>query len=481
MAAALHGEGPATPAQRLWVFYLLHAPEKVSQAAPLAAEHCGAEGQLYRSLEERYGTWRFFEVWDALDLFYQQRAPEKLPNVPRLIRDWAPNGLEGLLRSLDEKYNCSFFRDQGLIPLADAGSERAQVVALYRRYEPQRLGCVGALMRAYRGHEGELLRMLRVRFEPHGALHHRASSPPRQPPPPPAAPAPMRSSAEPAQHNSSASGSLPAPQGDAGSLLNPASVPAAPPSSTIASGQSAPPAPGACSAAAAAAAVEAAAAAAAVRLSAPPGTAHSGALHGALAGEWGAPDWHGLTSALRQKDELIAKQTQALQQMSGALAEQRERAARAHSMLPQLTEQTQQQQRSLDQLSCMVGELCAQHCDREHQQGERLRVAEAMLQDQQRQQSELQLALAAMHQSDLSCLASILGVDVAAGELQSRSESLAQGSTPHPPPAPTSQRHAQQAAPGMHFASSASPERSRSPRSECSRNQREPLPQGAGW
>ncbi|KAJ9456427.1 hypothetical protein DIPPA_21348 [Diplonema papillatum] len=161
--AHLHDAAP--PAERLTVFYLLHAPDKMKVAAVIAGQHAGREEKIYRKLEEKYAAWRFFEVWAAVDSFYRAYAPGKLPMVSKLIRDWHPRGLEGLLLELEHKYSSSYFTDRGLIPLNDASHYRAAVEALYRRYDPCRVSCVGTLLGAYRGFEADLLQLLKYKFE----------------------------------------------------------------------------------------------------------------------------------------------------------------------------------------------------------------------------------------------------------------------------------------------------------------------------
>eukprot|EP00756_Hemistasia_phaeocysticola_P033203 Hpha_TRINITY_DN16452_c1_g9::TRINITY_DN16452_c1_g9_i1::g.161472::m.161472 len=166
--------------QRLWVFFLLYDRDQLPRVTELAADLTDPSSRdaFLTSLQDSYGCWRFFEVWDALEDFYLGAAPERVPAVPMIMKDWAPGGLGHLLMSIEAKYQTSHFTSRGLLPLNDAGAERTQVVELYKRYDPERLACVGAMMSAYRGHETELIQMLALKYEcpPPEPLH---LSPPR--------------------------------------------------------------------------------------------------------------------------------------------------------------------------------------------------------------------------------------------------------------------------------------------------------------
>ena len=302
----------AKPEERLLLFYLLYAPDKTSMIPSILLAHSGREEMMYRKLEEKYGAWRFFEVWGALDAFYRAYSPAKLQGVMTLMRDWHPRGLEALLISLENRYSSRYFTDREMIPLNDGSKHRIAIEALYRRYDPTKIGCLGSLMGAYRGHEGELLGLLKLKYEGVDSL-----------PPVPVASYP--STAHPL------------------SLHNPYSSPVrhAPPPIIIDSRLSPrPPAD--------------------MPLPSPPPPdipdfAQLEQLHVLADGsnEWVPPsqgDWEALLSALKRKDSLIAKQTAAIQEQAGELREQKSRTGDALSVVPPLVHQGDVQREAIEQL-----------------------------------------------------------------------------------------------------------------------------------
>ena len=346
---------PSPPEDRLHLFYTLFAPDRIMCIPSVLATHVGREETMYRKLEEKYGAWRFFEVWHALDAFYLAYCPPKIRSVPHLIRDWQPRGLEELLVSLENRYASRYFTDRSLIPLNDGSRYRAQIESLYRRYEPCKVDSLGTVLGAYRGYEDQLLAFLRFKYEgvDPPMLPTRVSAPPAAAAAAPAAtPGPEQAAAAAAllAHLASTASAPPVPHtaGSVSPVRLSRAVPEAPgPAPFVAPPSSAPglplPLPSA-------------------------GFEELTTIEEQTGGGWVPPsqeDWLSLVAALKRKDTLIARQAAAMQEQSSALAEERVRGAGHLSAVPRLVNRGNLQDAAIAQLA---GQLSVQAQENQHLQ-----------------------------------------------------------------------------------------------------------------
>eukprot|EP01060_Flectonema_neradi_P022824 TRINITY_DN31039_c0_g1_i1.p1 TRINITY_DN31039_c0_g1~~TRINITY_DN31039_c0_g1_i1.p1 ORF type:complete len:441 (+),score=73.21 TRINITY_DN31039_c0_g1_i1:75-1397(+) len=302
-----HSIDASSPAERLFVFYSLHAPDKLQSVPKVAASFVGKEESMYRKLEEKYGAWRFFEVWSAIDDFYRAYYPSKTKGVSKLVRDWHPRGFESLLTTLESRYRSTYFTDRGLIPLNDASRQRSIVEALYRRYEPLKTNCIGTMMGAYRGHEDELIKLLKLKYEGIGPTEEMLVPIGSQPPIPSmysiaagVGAVPVSPSVSPQRIRSSRMSPKP-PDND---VITPSDLPGSPDG-------------------------------------------------------WIPPtkeDLLCLVEAMKRKDLLIAKQTAAIQEHMKALSEQKNRSSQALSIVPHLLNQSLSQTDTIERLNNAMGE-----------------------------------------------------------------------------------------------------------------------------
>ena len=314
-----HSIDAASPAERLYVFYSLHAPDKLQSIAKVVNTYSGREESMYRKLEEKYGAWRFFEVWCAIDDFYRAYYPSKTKGVSKLVRDWHPRGLESLLTTLEGRYRSTYFSDRGLIPLNDASRQRSIVEALYRRYEPLKANCIGAMMGAYRGHEEELIKILKLKFEGIGPTDEMLV--------PIASHQPVMS--QQSMYSIAAGvGAVPVSPSVSPQRMRSIRMSPRPPDNEITPADL----PG----------------------SPPPANCDPNS------DGWIPPtkeDLLCLVEAMKRKDLLIAKQTAAIQEHMKALSEQKHRSSQALSIVPHLLNQSLSQTDTIERLNNTVGEM----------------------------------------------------------------------------------------------------------------------------
>eukprot|EP00754_Rhynchopus_humris_P001605 Rhum_TRINITY_DN10927_c0_g3::Rhum_TRINITY_DN10927_c0_g3_i1::g.41313::m.41313 len=158
--------------RKLCWFYKRFNPGKIDMVDRILRERGGphAAHEVFEELRARYnGGSEYLAAYEALEEFYGTYNPEKADLVGPVMEEWRDRE-DKLMKTLEKKYGCSFFRDRALIlPRPDVRAPIESLVeryirGVYTQYCPQMLPFVPTLLIIYKERYVELASAVALKF-----------------------------------------------------------------------------------------------------------------------------------------------------------------------------------------------------------------------------------------------------------------------------------------------------------------------------